>query len=141
MSCKEVTLNSKNENRDPNHLLLGFVYGTIVLWVFSYLAVRMLHRHPMNTEFRVMAVIVGVLGILVWQLVTAKLIFLHDEFTRQIYLIAFAIAFGVTGLFIWTVSLLQRAGFIDYVSMMTVFMVMSGAWCIAILGAECYYRR
>ena len=59
----------------------------------------------------------------------------------KFYLIAFAIAFGVTGLFIWTVGLLQRTGFIDYVSMMTVFMVMSGAWCLAILGAEWYYRR
>jgi hypothetical protein len=132
---------SRTEKRDPNRLKLGFIYGALVLWVFSFLAVRMLHHYPTSTPFRVAAVIVGVLGILVWQLVTAKLILLHDEFTRQIYLIAFAIAFGITGLFIWTVSLLQRAGFIDYVSMMTVFMVMSGAWCLAIVGAEWYYRR
>jgi predicted CDP-diglyceride synthetase/phosphatidate cytidylyltransferase len=132
---------SSAEKRDPNRLKLGFIYGALVLWVFSFLAVRMLHHYPTNTKFRLAAVIIGVLGILVWQLVTAKLILLHDEFTRQIYLIAFAIAFAVTALFIWTVGLLQRAGFIDYVSMMTVFMVMSAAWCLAILGAEWYYRR
>jgi hypothetical protein len=136
----EDFMKSQTEKRDPNQLMLGLVYGAVVLLATSYFATRMLH-HPVSPQLRVAGVAIGVLGFVAWQLVTARLLLLHDEFTRQIYLIAFAIAFGVTGLFIWTVSLLQRAGFIDYVSMMTVFMVMSGAWCLAIVGASWYYRR
>ncbi len=136
-----ISTMSKIDRTAPNRLRVGFIYGAVVLWVFSFLAVRMLHYYPTNTNFRATAVVVGVLGFLIWQFVTARLILLHDEFSRLVYLIAFAIAFGVTGTFIWTVGLLQRAGFIGYISMMTVCMVMSGAWGLAIFGAEWYYRR
>ena len=65
----------------------------------------------------------------------------HDEYTRRLYLIAFSIAFGATGLFIVTCNLLLRAGFIHYISLMTIWMVMVGTWAIALAGAQWYYCR
>jgi hypothetical protein len=87
------------------------------------------------------AVIIGVLGFIPWQLSVVKLIRTYDEFTRRVYLIAFSIAFAATGLFIITADLLQRAGFIDYVSLMTIWMVMLGSWTVAFAATEWYYCR
>jgi hypothetical protein len=130
------------EKRDPGIHILGLTFGAIALWGATYgVASRMLHHYPANVKLRVAAVIIGVLGFVTWQLVTAKLIRMHDEFTRRIHLIALGIAFAVTGLFIFTVDLLQRAGFIDYITLMTVWLVMVGTWLLAMMATEWYYRR
>jgi hypothetical protein len=132
----------QDEKRDPRLRILGLVFGTLAAWAITYVvASRMLHHHAASAKFRAMAVLIGVLGFVFWQLATAKLILLHDEFTRRIHLIALAIAFAATGLFIFTVDLLQRAGFIDFILLRTIWLVMLCIWWIAIMGAEWYYRR
>ncbi len=101
----------------------------------------MINHSSASAKFRAAGVVIGVVGFLFWQLATAKLVLLHDEFTRRIHLIALAIAFAVTGLFIFTTDLLQRAGFVDYILLRTIWLVMLCTWCLAIIGGEWYYRR
>src|SRR5579863_8756473 len=84
MSRIEDFLMPQSEKRDPNQLMLGLVYGAVVLWVATYFGVRMLHHSPVSPPLRVAGVTIAVLGFVAWQLVTAKLLLLHDEFTRQI---------------------------------------------------------
>lgn len=130
------------QKRDPGLRILGLVFGTVAVWAITYVvASRMLHHHAATAKFRAAAVIIGVLGFVTWQLATAKIIRRQDEFTRRIHLIALAIAFAATGLFIFTVDLLQRAGFIDYILLRTIWVVMVCTWWLAIMGAEWYYRR
>ena len=112
------------------------------MWGTTYvIASRMFNHNQSNQKFRIAGVIIGVLGFIIWQLATAKLIRIHDEFTRRIHLIALAIAFAATALFIFTTDLLQRAGFIDYILLRTIWLVMLGIWWLAIMGAEWYYKR
>ena len=132
----------QDEKRDPRLRILGLVIGTLAVWVITYVvASRMLHHHAATAKFRAMAVIIGVLGFATWLSATAKIIRMHDEFTLRIHLIAVAIAFAATGLFVFTVDLLQRAGFIDYILLRTIWVVMLCTWWLAIIGAEWYYRR
>ena len=132
----------QDEKPNPWLRILALMFGAVAIWAASYvIASRMLHRQSATATVRAIAVIIGVLGFVTWQLVTAKLIRMHDEFTRRVHLIAVAIAFAVTGLFIFTVDLLQRAGFIDYILLRTIWAVMLCTWWLAIMGAEWYYRR
>jgi hypothetical protein len=132
----------QNEKLDSSARIIGWTFAAILLWGTTFaVASRILHHHPASVKLRAAAVIIGVLGFVSWPLATAKLIRAQDEFTRRIHLIALAIAFVATGLFLFTTDLLQRAGFINYVSLMTIWLVMLGAWCLAIMGAEWYYRR
>jgi hypothetical protein len=132
----------QDEKRAPGLRILGFMFGAAALWGTTYLAAsRMINHSSASAKFRAAGVVIGVVGFLFWQLATAKLVLLHDEFTRRIHLIALAIAFAVTGLFIFTTDLLQRAGFVDYILLRTIWLVMLCTWCLAIIGGEWYYRR
>jgi hypothetical protein len=132
----------QDEKRDPGLRFLGLIFGAVALWGASYVtASRMINHSSASAKFRVAGVVIGVLGFLFWQLVTAKLILLHDEFTRRIHLIALAIAFAATWLFVFTTDLLQRAGFIHFVLLRTIWLVMLATWGLAIWGGEWYYRR
>ena len=131
----------QDEKRDPGLRILGFMFGAVSLWGTTYFAAsRMIDHSFASAKFRAAGVI-GVLGFLFWQLATAKLILLHDEFTRRIHLIALAIVFAAAWLFIFTTDLLQRAGFIHFVQLRTIWLFMLVIWVLAILGGEWYYRR
>jgi drug/metabolite transporter (DMT)-like permease len=132
----------QGEKRDSSLRNLGFMFGAITVWAVTYtVASRMLSHYPSSATFRAAAVAIGVIGFVLWQLATAKLIRKHDEFTRRVHMIAVVVAFAATGLFIFTTDLLQRAGFIDYILLRTIWLVMLCTWWLAIMGGEWYYRR
>jgi hypothetical protein len=120
---------------------LALSLGSITLWAITTMAAYSLLRHYNTSTIRVVAVAIGVVGYIPWQLVVVWLIRHYDEYTRRLYLIAFSIAFGATGLFILACNLLQRAGFIDYISLMTIWLVMIGTWAAALAGTQWYYCR
>jgi hypothetical protein len=121
---------------------LALTYGSVAIWaIASIAAVKIIKHHPENAGVRAAGIGVGVAGFLMWQVAVVRLVRRFDEFTRRLYLIAFSIAFAVTGLFIITCDLLQRAGFIDYVSLMTIWLVMLGTWAVALAAAQWYYCR
>jgi hypothetical protein len=121
---------------------LALSFGSIALWVLTTIVSYTLLRHyPNGVRARALAVAIGLMGYIPWQVIVIWLIRHYDEYTRRLYLISFSIAFGATGFFIIACNLLQRAGFIDYVSLMTIWMVMIGTWALALAGAQWYYCR
>jgi len=121
---------------------LVLMYGGLVLLGATYaIASTMLNQSRASVGFRAAAVIVGVIGFVLWQLATAKVILTRDEFTRRIHLIALALAFAVAVLCIFTGDLLQRAGFVHSIPLTTIWLVVFAIWCFALIGAGWYYRR
>jgi hypothetical protein len=120
---------------------LALSLGSIALWAVTTRAAYILLRHSNANSIRGLAVALGLLGYIPWQVVVIWLIRHYDEYTQRLYLIAFSIAFAATGFFIITCNMLQRAGFIDYISLMTIWMVMVGTWTVALAGASWYYSR
>src|SRR5579859_4687018 len=142
MSCIEVSSMSPKEERDPGLHALRLFLGSVGLWGATFaVAVRILRHHPTTLMLRAAAVVIATIGFIPWPLATAKLIRLHDEFMRRVHLIALAIAFAVSGLFVFMIDILWRAGFVDYISLTTIWLVMIGVWWVTIMGTEWYYRR
>jgi hypothetical protein len=127
--------------QDTGPLALKRAAFVILAWAGSYtLAMQLLKHHPVSVWMRGGAVALAVLGFLLWLGGTARAIHGGNEFTRQIHLVALACGFAATALFIFVCDMLQRAGFIDYISFMTLFLVMMGAWLLAVALATLYYR-
>jgi hypothetical protein len=127
---------------DPGVRALALSLGSISLWVLTTMVSYTLLRHyPHGVGIRALAVVIGLMGYIPWQVIVIWLIRHYDEYTRRLYLISFSIAFAATGLFINACNLLQRAGFIDYISLMTIWLVMIGSWAVALAGAQWYYCR
>jgi hypothetical protein len=104
------------------------------LWLASYaLATKLLHRHPESAMARGALAALGILGFVLWLVAIARLIRVQDEFERRIHLIALAVAFGATALLVFAADLLQRAGFVDYLLLRTIWMAMIALWWIAML--------
>jgi hypothetical protein len=142
MSRIEVISMSQSEKRDPSVRALGLMVGAVALWGTTYaVAARILHHPGASAKLRAAAVVIATLGFIPYPLATAKLIRMHYEFTRRVHLIALAIAFVATALFIFVADLLWRAGFVDYVSLMTIWLVMLGVWWVALAGTSWYYLR
>lgn len=130
-----------SEQQDTGLRALKRATLVILAWATSYmLALRILRHHPVSAWVRGGAVALAVCGFLLWLAGSAKAIRAQNEFTRQIHLVALASAFGATAVFIFVCDVLQRAGFIDYISLMTIFMVMIGTWLLAVALASLYYR-
>ena len=126
----------------PGAKVLGWVFLSIILWIGTFaIAARVLRHHPTNLWIRVGCVLMAVLGFLSWPVSVAKLIRMLGEFERRIHLVALAIAFFVDVLFIFTVNMLQLAGFIDWISIQTILLVMGLTWFAATLGTSWYYNR
>lgn len=125
----------------PGAKVLGRVFLSIFLWVGTFaIAARILRHHPTNVWIRVGCVLIAVLGFLSWPASVLKLIRTLSEFERRIQLVALAIAFVATALFIFTVNMLQLAGFIDWISLQTIWLVMFMTWFAALMGTTWYYR-
>ena len=113
----------------------------VLAWGVSYvLALQILKHHPVSAWVRGGAVALALCGFLLWLAGCAKAIRAENEFSRQIHLVALSSAFGATAIFVFVCDMLQRAHFIEYVSLLTIFVLMMGAWLLAVLLASLYYR-
>jgi|SRR5579884_710260 len=113
----------------------------LIAWGAGYvIALKILKHHPHSAWTRGGAVALGVFGFLSWLGWMAKAIRVENEFSRQKHLMALAIGFAVTTIFIFVCDMLQRAAFIDYVSLMTIWLVMFGSWMAALMLSSWYYR-
>lgn len=65
---------------------------------------------------------------------------LQSEFERRIHLVALAIAFVADIFFIFTANMLQLAGFLDRLSLQTIWLVMFFTWFAAMYATSWYYR-
>lgn len=125
----------------PGAKVLGRVFLSVLVWGGTFvIAVRILRHHPTNVWIRAGCVLIAVLGFLSWPASVLKLIRTLSEFERRLQLIALAIAFVADVLFIFIINMLQLAGFIDWISLQTIWLVMFITWFAALLGTSWYYR-
>jgi hypothetical protein len=125
----------------PGAKVLGRTLLAVILWVGTFvIAVKVLHHHPANLGIRIGCVLMAVLGFLTWPASLTQLIRKQSEFEQRIHLVALAIAFVADVLFIFTANMLQIAGFIHYLPLQTIWLVMFLTWFIAVLGTSSYYR-
>jgi hypothetical protein len=132
---------SEKKKVAPSAKVLGRVVLSVILWAGTFvIAVKILRHHPANLGIRIGAVLLAVLGFLTWPASLAKLIRMQSEFERRIHLVALGIAFIADALFIFTSNMLQLAGFLDWLSLQTIWLVMFFTWFAAVLGTSWYYR-
>jgi len=136
-----MPLTDEEKKLDPSVRRLFRELGVVAFWGVTYAsAIQILKHHPQTVWLRGAAVALAIAGFATWLVFTARAIRSENEFTRRIHLVALSIAFAVTALFLFVSDMLQRAGFLDYVSLMTIFMVMLASWWISIVIAMRYYR-
>lgn len=130
------------EKHDSRNSYLALTLGSSLVWAAASVAgLRIIRHFPVSTSARVGGVALGMLGFISWQVTVFLLVRKRDEFTQRLYLIGSGVAFAVTGFFIISCDLLQRAGFVDSVSLMNIWMVMMGSWAVAVVATEWYYCR
>ncbi len=132
----------QSQKHDSGSHYIALTLGSTLVWAAASVAgIRIIRHFPTSIGARASGVALGMIGFISWQLTVFLLVRKRDEFTQRLYLIASAVAFAVTGFFIISCDLLQRAGFIDYVSLMNIWMVMIGSWAVAVAATEWYYCR
>jgi hypothetical protein len=130
------------DEKDSGVRVLGQVFGALAIWTVSVIAATvMLSRYEVQTPLlRGLAVALAVFGFVTWIASTVIAVRAQDEFTQRIHLIALAAAFSVSGTFVFAADYLQRAHFIDHISLMTIWLVMIVTWWLAILVTARLYR-
>lgn len=130
-----------NKQQNSDLRALKWTVAALGAWGVGYIAaLKILKHHPHSTFVRGGAVALAVFGFLSWLGWMAKALRKSNEFTRQIHLVATAFAFAATAIFIFVCDMLQRAAFIGYVTLMTIWVFMMGAWLLAMMLAPLYYR-
>ena len=134
-------MTTPREEKDPGIQLLVRMAATLVLWAVTLVvAIRILDRDSQGVALRAVAVALAIGGFLPWVWIASRAIVAQDEFTRRIHFIALSWAFAATAVFVVSADMLVRAHFIDYVSMMNIWVFMIVAWWLAIMLTARYYR-
>ena len=121
--------------------MIGRIAASLALWLVTLVAANwILASDPPSAVVRAGAVVLALAGFLPWVWMASRAIVAQDEFTRRIHFIALAWAFAATGVFILAADLLVRAHFIDYLSLMTIWMFMIVAWWVSMMLTARYYR-
>ena len=129
-----------SKEKDPGLQMLRRLAATAVLWAATLIAAnRTIDADPSRT-IRILAVLVGVAGVLPWIWMAARAMVKQDEFTQRIHFVAVAWAFAVTGVFVYATDLSTKAHLVDYVSYTTIWLVMVVTWWLSILLTARYYR-
>lgn len=132
---------TNNVERNSGLRALRWTVAALTAWGVGYVvALKILKHHPASAWVRGGAVALAVFGFLSWLAWMAKAMRISNEFTRQVHLVAMVFAFAATAIFIFVCDMLQRAAFIEYVTLMTIWVFMAGAWLVAIMLASVYYR-
>jgi hypothetical protein len=132
-------MSDRVENRGLRllQLLAGSMAASLVS---SFIAARVLRTEPASAVVRGAMVALAVAGVLPWAWVVARVIRAQDEFSRRLHLIALSFAFGATALLLFTAMFLQKAAFIDYVSLPPILGTMMVVWWLSIVVTTRYYR-
>ena len=120
---------------------LGWLMGTFVFWVIAMsVARRVLDHDPPSIPLRAAIVAVAVGAFLAFAVAMIRFINTLDEFSRRVQLVAVAAAFVVTAVGILAADLLQAAGFLGYVPLDTIWMLMLVVWWLSMIAVSRYYR-
>jgi hypothetical protein len=122
--------------------LLQHFVASLVLWLATAaIAFRVLGGDPTSVPLRAGMVVLALAGFLYLVWVLTRVIQAQDEFSRRLHLVALAVAFGITGVFVFTALLLQHAHFIYYVPLWMILAAMVVTWWLSIVVTTRYYTR
>lgn len=116
-----------------------FFIAAIMIWMATYVLVINILDHPHSAWIRGGAVALGICGFLAWVGAVVVAIRAENEFNQRIYLMGTASAFGATAVFIFAFNMLQRAGFVHYLPLPTILLVMFVTWALAMAFASRHY--
>ena len=132
---------SEERRHSSGFRLLGLFLGSVSLWAIGfYASMRVLEGEPASPVLRGAMVAVGVLVFLPWMWVVMRIIQAQDEFERRVHFVALSIAFAATAVMLVTADLLQRAGFLDYLSLSSIWESMPVTWMLSLLFTKRYYQ-
>ena len=136
-----MTTPPPKEEKDPGVRLLARLVVSLVFWFGSFLAANwILSSEPQNAALRAGAVALAVAGFVPWIWMASRAIVAQDEYRRRIHYIALSWAFAATGVFVVASDLLVRAHFIDYLSIMNIWIFMIVAWWVSMMLTARYHR-
>ena len=119
----------------------GWLAGTFVLWIVAMsVARRLLDHDPPAAPLRAVIVAVAIGGFLAFAMAMVRFIRTLDEFSRRVQVTAVAVAFVVTAAAILAADLLQSAGFLGYVPLDAIWMLMLVVWWLSMIAVSRYYR-
>jgi hypothetical protein len=119
----------------------GWVLGALLLWVAALVvARRVLDQGPASAWVRAGMVVVAVGGFLAWVAALVRLLRMLDEFSRRVQLASVAVAFVATITVVVAADFLQSAGFLGYVPLDGLWMLMLVLWWLSMIGVSRYYR-
>jgi len=119
----------------------GWLAATFVVWVIAMsVARRFLDHDPPAAPLRAAIVAVAIGAFLAFAVAMVRFIGTLDEFSRRVQLTAVAIAFVVTAVAILAADLLQSAGFLGYVPLDAIWMLMLVVWWLSMIAVSRYYR-
>jgi hypothetical protein len=120
---------------------LGMVGAAMLFWFVTIaVSTHVLDRHPASAWLRGAMVALAVSGFSVWVVTVARLILSQDEFSQRIHLVAIALSTAVTAILVMAGDFLQTAGFLGFVPLQAVWLLMGGLWWLGIIAATRYYR-
>jgi hypothetical protein len=131
------------EKRTEDNALrpLAQLAGAMLVWVVTgVISGWTLRSGPPSALVRGAMVALGVGGFATWLVAVGRLIMTQDEFSRQIHLVAIALACGAIAVLLVAGDLLQTAGFLGDVSLQSIWMLMGVLWWLGIVIASRYYR-
>jgi len=129
------------KNEETGLRPLASVAGALLVWLIcATVSMRVLSSHPASAVLRGSMVVLGAGGFAVFLASAARLARFEDEFSQRIYLVAVALASGTTAVLLMAGALLQAAGLLGDVPLITIVMVMGVLWLFGILIAARYYR-
>ena len=133
--------NKLHDQKDPGIQMLVRIAASLAVWAVTLvIAIRVLDRDPPGVAIRAGAVALAIAGFLPWVWMASRAIVAQDEFTRRIHFIALSWAFAATGIFVVGADMLVRAHFLDYMSIMNIWLFMVVAWWISLMLTARYHR-
>ncbi len=112
----------------------AYVGSVLLAMVSPPIADWLVHQPPAAT--RTLGVIVGVGGWVPLMVIVAHVIRASDEFTQRIHYLSLSISFGVGFVVIASLDWLVRAGFIEPIPYMVLWLAMAVVWVITLFTVK-----
>jgi hypothetical protein len=120
---------------------LGWLGAALLAWILAMVVARRVLDHPpASAALRALVVAVAVAGFLACVLAMVGLIRSQDEFSRRVHLVAASAALAAAITAVLAGDLLQSAGFLGYVPLDALWMLMIVVWWLSMIAVSRYYR-
>ena len=115
----------------------GWVAASLFVWAATMIVSRrVLDSGPSSAALRGLMVAVALAGFLLWVAALVRFLRTLDEFSRRVQLISVAVAFGAMVTALVAADFLQAAGFLGYVPLDALWMLMIVLWWVSMIAVS-----